>query len=162
MRTAPARIFRPPNRLAMLVEQPGGLPRAFAVERAGRRVEALRRPAMKALAILIDTLGEMATPGQPLMPGELPHLRRVAGQLVSLALVYDQDALAEAGMNLCDLLAAFGRSGRPQRDAVEVHIDALRLLAPGCATSEEEISRVLDQLDQMLAHFGATRPPGFA
>jgi len=153
------RIFRPPNRLAVLAERPGGLPRTFAVQRAERCVEAQRRPAMKALHILIDTLDAMGAAQGPLMPGELPHLRRVAGQLVSLALIYDQDLLAEAGMKLCDLIAIFARCGLPHRDPVMVHVRALRLLAPGCALPQAEAGQVLDELDRVLAYFGGAPPP---
>ncbi len=146
-----ARIFRPSNRLASPVAYPGGLARTIAAARAARRGAALRRPVMRAIDILIATLERMAASELPLVGGELPTIRRMTGQLVSLALTYDLDALAEAGMTLCDLLAAFARSGARHREPIAVHVRALKLLAP-----PQPATGVPSELNRALVRSGAT------
>ncbi len=142
------RLLKPPNRLAPLVERPGGLPRGVAIARAEARLEAQRGAAIEMIAIFITTLETMVA--RPVPP--LADICRVTDRLIALAMLYDLGGLAEAGKRLCDLAGAFAVSGEVHPGSLAVHVQALRLLA-----LDTPPDGVLAGLDKVLAHFGARR-----
>jgi hypothetical protein len=151
------RISRPRNRLTDLVDMPGGLLRDRAIAEATRRVETQRGPANKALDDFVGSLEAIVAPGTfSGSSAELAAIRRVAGQLISLATIYGKSALAEAGERLCDVMAAIKTIDPTGAEALAVHVRALRLLSS--SPSPEVVGVVLKQLDKVASHYGVERP----
>lgn len=150
------RISRPRHRLTDLVDRPGGLPRAKAIADATRRVEAQRGPAIKALDDFINALEDIMMHGSSAPSNGLDDMRRITGQLISLATIYGMTALAQAGERLCDLAMIFTEIDESNAEAINVHLRSLRLLSscesPGIAEG------VLGELDKIMVHYGVARP----
>lgn len=135
-----ARIFKIENRLAKIARQPGGKSIEEAVKTAEQRVESVRERCVAALAEKADLLTNIAAGDrtgdiEPMLKG----LYNTSNAIFGVAGVYGLDALAEAACSLCDLLHRF-QSGDPINwQAVDVHVDGIRLLATGRSQGAESV-----------------------
>lgn len=142
----PVRVFPAPGCLAVLVERPGGLPRGLAITQGQRRLDEQRAPALAMIGGLVETLEDLAA--RQHAPARLPEMRRTADRVIALATLYGQDALAEAGRMLCDLLLTLETRQTVHDDAIGVHVRALRLLNADISAAP----RLLDELGRVQSH----------
>lgn len=147
----------PRNRLTALITRPGGTRRDKAVAEAMRRVESHRRPTLAQLDLLISRLEEAVAAKGRISTAELEQIGELADRIVSLALLFGLESLAEAAMRLCDLGFAFVARGQIEFDPIAVHVRALRLLGPGgTRLAQAEEQDILAGLRRLLDHFGGT------
>jgi hypothetical protein len=146
-----ARIFKVENRLAKIARQPGGKSIEEAVRTAELRIESVRDKCVAALATKAERLAEIAAGdrgegGQATLDG----LYNTSNAIFGVACVYDLDALSEAACSLCDLVYGF-RSGQAVNwQAIDVHVDGIRLLASGYS---EGAASILAGLRRVKARF---------
>jgi hypothetical protein len=135
-----ARIFKVENRLAKIVRLPGGKSIEEHVRSAEQRIESVRDKCVAALAGKAERLAAIAAGDR----GEgaaatLEGLYNTSNAIFGVACVYDLDALSEAACSLCDLVHGF-RAGEPVNwQAIDVHVDGIRLLASGYTEGAETI-----------------------
>lgn len=123
------RIHRPKYALATMLRKPGGTTVAQAVEQATANLEGLQEAGGAQLdAGLAQMDALFARYGDTFDRDLVAEHYGVAVNLIGLPSLCGLDALENAAHSLCDLLDRLGTTGRWDRDGVQVHIQALRLL----------------------------------
>lgn len=135
-----ARIFKTENKLAKIARLPGGKSIEEAVKSAEQRIESVRDKCVAALAGKAERLAKIAAGDRAAgAAATLTELYNTSNAIFGVACVYDLDALSEAACSLCDLVHGF-RSGEPVNwQAIDVHVDGIRLLAAGYTEGAESI-----------------------
>ena len=83
----------------------------------------------------------------------LVRVGRDGDRIVTLAQAFGLTPLADAARRLCDLVLLLRQGGRNQPDAVTVHVQALRLFAPGSpVVGDAEAAMVLGRIAALAAH----------
>ncbi len=146
-------FFKPDDRLAKLMAQPGGRSVAEAVKAAEKRVHNLRGYNLAALQPRLLRLAELAALGlSGDGEGALVEIYGLADEIATLASLAGLEQMYEAAYRLCDLVEAFRTSGRTSWAAVEVYADSLRLLSAD-PLDEAEARNILDALQRVAALF---------
>lgn len=123
------RKFRPPNRLASLIKDKGGMMAKDAIAAAEAGVETLRESSMVALD---ENLAEIerrfgkAAPDRAAEPFEA--LYHLASKVIDVSLFVADAGIDKAAMSLCGLADSCAETGAWRWDAVDVHLNALKLL----------------------------------
>ena len=150
-----------PNRLAMLVDRPGGQAREELVAEAQRNLESARDASMAAIEEAIGMLEDLSRSTLPASPERLRQFETLADRIITLAETFGLDFLSEAAKRLCDLIVATADRGERLAEFLGVHVRAIRFLAPGAhAVNEQSARHVLAGLAAVLKHVGA--PPAKA
>ncbi len=153
------KIVYPKTRLSELLEQPGGVDRDAAIAEATRAIETLREDCSEAIGQSIRAIEDvLARKKQGRLPaGATREILSHADRIVTLAGTYGLTNLDAVARALCDLIAFLESAGLNTAAPVAVHVQALRLVAPGAAPlPPEEIGHMLAELAKVLAHFRAT------
>lgn len=142
----------PGERLAALVQQPGGLSREEAAGAVALRLSAVRG----SMLVQIDaTVAAMAALGLRLRHGldraALDELYAQSNALFGVAGLFGLAALGQVAYSLCELIEHLRASGAWHPAAVQVHLDSLTLARnAGSAEAAEAITgglrRVVDSL----------------
>jgi hypothetical protein len=149
-------IHFPKTRLSELAARSGGVERELAVEEAKKSIEDLRDLALETIEAAIraiETIAYSAKRNQ-LAQSEMKEVLRLADQVVTMAATFGLESLECAVKSLCDVTD--GLLTRESNDAapIVVHVQTMRLLAPGGATLDaEQTQRVLSELTKVRAHF---------
>ncbi|HMO43685.1 MAG TPA: hypothetical protein PKB04_10275 [Phenylobacterium sp.] len=123
------RIHRPKYALAALLKKPGGMTVRDAVEQAQSNLEGLQEAAWPELdQRLADCEAAFEACGAAFDEARLRAHYEGAVRLIGLPSLCGLDALENAAHSLCDLLDRLITTAKWDRDGVEVHIKALRLL----------------------------------
>lgn len=126
--TDEARILKVQNTLAEVVRLPGGKTVAQALQGAADKIATVRAPTLAALRARIDGLGAVSQAGRSGSPDALAELYKAGNDILGLSGAVDAPGIAEAAYSLCELADAFGESGAANWAAIDVHLDALRIL----------------------------------
>jgi hypothetical protein len=146
-------FFKPDDRLAKLMAQPGGRTVADAVKAAEKRIHKLRGYNLAALQPRLLRLTELAAQGlADGGEGGLQEVYGLADEIATLASLAGLEQMYEAAYRLCDLAEAFRVNGRTSWAAVEVYADSLRLLSAD-PVDEAEARNILDALQRVSALF---------
>ncbi len=151
-RAPKVRVSKPSPTLTALVNRPGGMLRDAAIARGQAALEVQREPARKALLLLIAALDVMAQGA--VSANQLRELQRLTDQVISLASLFGMMPLEGAGKRLSELLSVLQAKGLAHGEAIAVHVRAMRLFA----AAGEQAPGVMEELDRVLAHFGASAP----
>lgn len=123
------RIHRPKYALASLLKKPGGTTVIDAVQKAEANLEGLQEAAWplldERLAQSEACFGRYGVAFEEALLRE--HYQGAVG-LIGLPSLCGLDEMEDAAHSLCDLLDRLITTGKWDRDGVEVHIKALRLL----------------------------------
>lgn len=148
------RKFRPPNRLSALIRDKGGILAKDAVAAAEAGVETLREASMAALD---EALGEIerrfgkAAPDRATESFEALYL--LASKVIDVSMFVTDAGVDKAAMSLCGLADSCGTVGSWRWDAVDVHLNALKLLrAMGAQLPAEQRDAMLLGLYQ-VSHY---------
>ncbi|MBO9544077.1 chemotaxis protein CheE [Caulobacter sp.] len=148
------RKFRPPNRLASLIKDKGGILAKDAVAAAEAGVETLRESSMAALD---EALGEIerrfgkSAPDRATASFEALYL--LASRVIDVSMFVSDAGVDKAAMSLCGLADSCGTAGVWRWDAVDVHLNALKLLrAHGAELLPEQRDAMLEGLYQ-VSHY---------
>ena len=139
-----ARVFKVENRLAKLVGEPGGRTLIDALRSAEARVETVRERCLDSLGPKIERLQALAKSGREGCETDAAGVYAIANEIFALAGLFDQPMLAEAALSLCELMANGDEGAPPNWPAVDVHVDAIRLLR--VAGDDPSLAGVIDQL----------------
>jgi hypothetical protein len=117
------------NTLAEVVRLPGGRTVAEALRGAASRIADLRQPTQLALLAKIDALGALSRSGRGGSASALGEIYREGNEILSLSGAVEAPEIAEAVYSLCELADAFTDAGLANWPAIDVHVDALRILS---------------------------------
>ena len=148
-----ALIHFPKTRLSELVQRFGGLTREEAVAAATIQLESLRQEADSAVETAIAQLEKMAGDrgaGAAAMKQMLP----LCDQIVTLAGTYGYGALDKATRSLCDLMDGLITAGMQDRASIRVHVQTIRMMAPGNSLGANHVEVLLFELHKLLDHHG--------
>ncbi len=144
-----ARMPAHTRRLAGLVHRPGGLTEDEAVEAADANLETIRE---RTLQLMDGTLQQMQGIGRTLADGSnqaaLEELYTHSNTIVGVAGVFGMGGLSAVAYSLCELIDRMRTSRTWNAQAVNVHLDSLRLMrmaGPG-ATENPEMQSALRRL----------------
>ena len=143
------------TRLSELAARPGGLSRDDAVEGAMKSLESMRDASDAEIRRSIAAMADIVfAPGIPFDDEELFAVQCLADQIVTLAGTFGHAALDAAARSLCDIADGLLRAGLHHRQPIAVHVQTLRLMAPGVmALSEEHCEKLLGELARVAEHF---------
>jgi hypothetical protein len=144
-----ARVFKVENRLAKLVGEPGGRTLIEALRSAEARVETVRERCLDSLGPKIERLQALARSGREGRETDAAGVDTIANEIFALAGLFGQTMLAQAALSLCELLANGPDEGPFNWPAVDVHVDAIRLLR--AAGDDLSLAGVVDELRKLSA-----------
>ena len=125
-----ARTFKVTSNLARQIHEPGGRRVADAQRLAGEALEAHREAAMTAIAATLTGMEKLCDEG-PEGVGDAVYAQ--ASSIVDLAGYFDTGPLFEAAYSLCEVVDRMNNAQTWGWPAVQVHVQAMRLiLAGGC------------------------------
>jgi len=137
------------NRLAKLVQVPGGISLAEALERADQNLEKVKDEYLAVLDEKIARIEQLAGAAKP-DPAVVDELYGVSNDMVTVAGVFGLGELGQAAYSFCELLDRLRQTGAWSPQAVAVHVSAMKLLRhPQAAASHGGCDAVLKGLRQV-------------
>ena len=149
-----ALIHFPKTRLSELVQRFGGLSREEAVAAAVIQLETMRAEAdaeVEASIVRLENMADQAASGSE---AAMKQMLPLCDQIVTLAGTYNYIALDKATRSLCDLLDGLLSAGKQDRPSIRVHVQTIRMLAPGNSLPPEHVEVMLFELAKLLDHHG--------
>lgn len=154
---AKKKVYFPKTRLAELAARAGGLTRDDAIDGAMQSLDSLRGQsdaeignsiaAMEAIVFAPGAAGALAE-------SQIVAVQCRADQVVTLAGTFGHAALDAAARSLCDIADGLLRAGLRDRQPIAVHVQTLRLMAPGATTlSAQHSATMLGELSKVTEHF---------
>lgn len=123
------RKFRPPNRLANMIKERGGILAKDAIVAAEAGVESLREASLAALDENIAEIERRFGKGVEGREGEsFEALYLLSSRIIDVGQFVADVGVDKAAMSLCTLADSLAETGVWRWDAVDVHLNALRLL----------------------------------
>lgn len=147
------RKFKIPNRLRAALFNGGGKRIDEAVADADAGLATLVEACLAAVADCIARIG--GGYGSQVAGREthdMGELYRLSAAIIDACAPIEPKALADAARSLCDVLDYAMEAGRWDWPAVDIHIDALRLLASGVDLGEGGELRLIQSLDKLRQH----------
>lgn len=148
----------PKTRLSELVGRLGGIKRDEAVAAAKQQLESMRGKADEVVLTSLASLEAIVyspAKGNAYSPQQMRSILELGDQIVTLAGTFGYEALDKASRSLCDVTDGLSRAERDDMASIQVHMRALRLMAPGAAAlSKENTDKVLAELSKILTHYG--------
>jgi hypothetical protein len=130
------RKFRAPNRLSMLIKASGGKMAKDALAAADAALEPLRAPSLAVLdAALAEIEGRFGKPAAAL-----------ALRIIDVSGFLPGSCVDQAAISFCALVDNCAEAGAWRWDAIDVHINALRLLRASGLTPDQRRA-VIDGLN---------------
>jgi len=147
------RKFKIPNRLRAALFSGGGKRIDEAVADADAGMATLVEACLAAVA---DCIARIESGFGSQVAGRETHdmgeLYRLSAAIIDACAPIEPKALADAARSLCDILDYAMEAGRWDWPAVDIHIDALRLLASGVDLGEGGEQRLIQSLDKLRQH----------
>lgn len=139
-------------RLAVLIDQPGGVTVGKALDRAGELLGDLKAESLQVVEAAVVAL-EAMTNSPPVNPGPwLEEVYRLAAEVLKGVGPFDMDDMAKASFSLSELADRFREGGRCELAPIQVHVQSLRLLlATGEQLPAAARKEILNGLDRVLA-----------
>lgn len=144
----PVKMIRPPNRLRAAMAASGGLSAREAIRRSEAAVDTLREPCLAAIDGAIAQIELRFGAAAAGRDGEdFETLYRLSTHIIDSSIVVRNSGLDDAARALCGLADLSGEMGRWDWPAVQVHIEALKMLrAAGEAMTKEQRNAVIEGL----------------
>ena len=155
------------NRLAEKMALPGGISRDRAISAANQLVENLRFEYEAAIPSEIDALNAIIAREKTIRVSnqQLNELLASACRVLTLAGTFGHQMLDEAVKKFCDLCVAMRDKEIGTSEALKVHIQTMRMLAPGTPIAADRVAslRLLEELYKIHVHLkikslGAVHP----
>jgi len=147
----PVKFRKPINRLAWRVGQKG-VSRSDAIARATANVETMRDEGLLYIDSNLDRLEVLMSAARR---GERPSLRELyesSDAIGGTAGVFGLPALGKAAFSLCELLSQFEELADWKPEAVEVHINGMRILRRlSLSEDEANVALMLKDLAKLTA-----------
>jgi hypothetical protein len=144
------RKFRAPNRLSMLVKASGGVMAKDALEAAEAALEPLRAESLGVLdAALVEIESRFGkTAAATRASGAYQDLYTLALRIIDVSGFLPGSSVDQAAISFCALVDNCAEAGGWRWDAIDVHINALRLLRTA-DLSPEQRRAVIDGLNKV-------------
>ncbi len=153
--------YFPRTKLSEAVGGFGGVARDDAVEGALKQLESMRGESDAVIGTSIAALERTAqAPEQKnaYSADQMQELLNCGDQIVTLAGTFGYQALDAATRGLCDVVSGLMAAGLSETASVQVHVRAIRLLAPGApALPPAQVAIILSELAKILDHHGFAR-----
>jgi hypothetical protein len=149
-------IHFPVTRLTELVSRNGGIMRDNAVEEAKKNIESLRDLALEAIEGALAAIEQTiyASRRKHLSPAETKDILAQADHIVTMCATFELGTLESAAKSLCDVADGLLTRGTNEAAPIIVHVQTMRLLAPGSAPLDAEQTQfLLAELARVAAHF---------
>lgn len=147
------RKFKIPNRLRAALFNGGGKRIDEAVTDADAGLATLVEACLAAVA---DCIARIESGFGSQVPDRETHDKgefyRLSAAIIDACAPIEPKALADAARSLCDVLDYAMEAGRWDWPAVDIHIDALRLLASGVDLGEGGEQRLIQSLHKLRQH----------
>ncbi|MBI1686906.1 chemotaxis protein CheE [Caulobacter hibisci] len=145
------RKFRPPNRLAAMIKDRGGILAKDAIAAAEANVETLRDSSLAALDEALEGIEARFGATAPGRAGEdFETLYTMTLKIIDVAGFAADAGVDEAAVSLCALVDGCADAGVWRWDAVDVHLSALRLLRNvGASLPADQRRGMLDGLHKV-------------
>lgn len=141
------RKFRPPNRLAKMIKERGGLMAKDAIAAAEAGVESLREASLAALDEAMAEIERRFGPGTAREAESFETLYALTLKIIDVSTFVADAGVDKAAISLAALADSCAEAGAWRWDAVDVHLNALRLLrAVGAQLPEADRQAMLDGL----------------
>ena len=142
--------FNPPNKLAKLALQPGGIRAAQAVQQAQTNIEESRATYLEALDTKVQAIADAAAQGAI----DCEHVHRLANEIYSEAGAYGMKELSAVAHNLCVIVSEDDVA--KLQAVIKVHVDSLRALrrpelSASAAAREAVVVGLRDMTSRLLA-----------
>jgi len=140
--------------LARFVNTPAGLTAREAQNFARLKLDMLREKSLAEIDDSLDGLGGYIRLLKNAVPPNAveEEMHRLSCSILNLAGTFGLDALGRAAFSLCTLLDERNMRGHWDRVAVDVHLDAMRLLRQPETISQSMQSHLLDGLRKVVNH----------
>jgi hypothetical protein len=144
------RKFRAPNRLSMLVKAGGGKMAKDALAAADAALEPMRAPSLAVLdAALAQIDGQFGKPAAATRDAQAyQDLYALALRIIDVSGFLPGSLVDQAAISFCALADNCAEAGAWRWDAIDVHINALRLLRAGGLTPDQRRA-VIDGLNKI-------------
>jgi hypothetical protein len=148
------RKFRPPNRLTNMIKERGGILAKDALVAAEAGVESLREASLAALDTTIAEIERRfgrAAEGRESESFEALYL--LSSRIIDVGQFVSDSGVDKAAVSLCTLADSLAEAGVWRWDAVDVHLNALKLLrAMGAELPADQRAAMLEGLYQVSHH----------
>ena len=152
------RVFPVKNRLAAVMDRPGGRAVTDMLRNAERRIAAIRDDSVLSLAGTLRRMRERVEAGRHGGdPQALDQIYLMANEVFAIAGTFHLGSLSEASYELCDLADHFIEVGEINWPAICVYVDGLQLLQ-GRTHDPEPAKVVLAGLRKVRARFITDAP----
>ena len=133
------RKFRAPNRLSMLIKASGGAMAKDALEAADAALEPLRAPSLAVLdAALAEIEARFGRPAAATRGDETyQDLYALALRIIDVSGFLPGSCVDQAAISFCALVDNCAEANAWRWDAIDVHINALRLLRASGLTPDQ-------------------------
>jgi len=129
-----------PNRIAMLVNRPGGQTEAEAVAAATANLETIRDSTLQQLDEMVRQILHIGLALKiPPDPAEVQALYTLSNTIVGVAGVFGLAGLSAVAYSLCELIDRLRDSRTWNAQSVQVHLDSLLLMQGGGPGKQEEL-----------------------
>ena len=153
--------FHPTTRLAALAEAFGGKSRDEAVADAGKALESMRGESDAVIEQSIGMLEELvrkAAVEEGCSQQYMQEILCLGDQIVTLAGTFTYKNLDIAARSLCDVTDGLIHQRRSNLASIQVHVQALRLMAPKSPPlTDEDVDKILSELAKIITFYGITR-----
>lgn len=147
------RKFRPPNRLATMIKQSGGIMAKDAIAAAEAGVESLRESSIAALDEALAEIDRRFSPGKPREEESFETLYTLTLRIIDVSSFVADAGVDQAALSLAALTDSCAEAGVWRWDAVDVHLNALKLLrSVGASLPEADRQDMLEGL-QKVSHW---------
>ena len=153
------RFVFPKIRLAKLLKEPGGVPVVEAIEQAAENLRVLAPECgAEVIAVLEQVEASFATFPMERDEFALAELYAITGRSIGTASVAGLEGFDAALLSLCNLLDHLRTHGRWDRDAIAVHVRALRLLSTISGPAGASAEPILSGLAQVTRRYAPPEP----
>jgi hypothetical protein len=139
------------NRLGKAIALPGGKRLGDAVADANTNLLTIKEPCLEALDALLARIRDLAAAPAP-DAAALEEIYDRSNEALGLAGLFGLGDLSKAAYSLCELIDSRPAGQGVGREALEVHIDSLRLLRFGDAIPQAERDNMISGLAAVVAH----------
>lgn len=140
--------FWPKNRLKELVAAPGGIRASDAVARAEERLETISESCLAGIDAKIEELSALSVARGLEGDGQaIDRIYQLANEIFAEGGAFGRVALSTAAHSLCDLTGPGNENDGGVWDAIEVHVQSMRVLRRSDVETSDQMCRaVLDGL----------------
>lgn len=154
MRRAPRGVYLPPNSLARIIGAPDGKSFEDLVAAAEANVERLKPLGVTVLHDKVRELVELCERPEDIVFGESPLVARIAAHVAEDAAQVGDDEIAQTARGVSAMMNALFEQGIWHSEALEVHVQALKVLASHLPLSQSQKITMQRELFQMRQSIG--------